>query len=261
MFYRVDYTLAILLTGFFIGLLISRKTAGIARSRLANTYYAITAALLILRIVAFACTVIASQPGFWSKASGIVGDLLGLLFGLLFGLAMRRADARTFLTERSILQALCMTLAFTFGLAGIGKAFSMAPMTEFFTQSGYSVAFLKFIAIAEIFGGLSLLLPWAVLLATAALSIDMFGAVLTHIHNGDPLNDSTGAIGLLIRLACLGILWSLRPRKDGFLPTVRNSIVGVAAVAVACFALSLGGSITMRHLNTAQSTPSTPTSK
>jgi hypothetical protein len=37
-----------------------------------------------------------------------------------------------------------MSIAFTFALAGIGKAFSVAPMTEFFTQSGYSVTFLKF---------------------------------------------------------------------------------------------------------------------
>ena len=38
-----------------------------------------------------------------------------------------------------------MGLAFTFALNGAGKALSMTSMTEFFTQSGYSVSFLKFI--------------------------------------------------------------------------------------------------------------------
>ncbi len=52
-------------------------------------------------------------------------------------------------------------------------------MTEFFTQSGYSVTFLRFIVIAEIFGGIGLLLPWAFIPALAGLTIDMFGAVLT----------------------------------------------------------------------------------
>ena len=172
-----------------------QETAGIARSRLANTYYAITAALLILRIVAFACTVIASQPGFWSKASGIIGDLLGLLFGLLFGLAMRRADARTFLTERSILQALCMTLAFTFGLAGIRESVLDGPHDRaFFTQSGYSVAFLQIhrdcrdlwrTQPASPVGS-----PTRYSCALHRYALALYSLIFTTV---DPLNDSTGA--------------------------------------------------------------------
>jgi hypothetical protein len=36
---------------------------------------------------------------------------------------------------------------------------------------------------------------------------------MTHIHNGDPLNDSTGAIGMLIRLIAVGVLLTIRQRS------------------------------------------------
>ena len=138
-----------------------------------------------------------------------------------------------------------MALAFTFAFAGIGKAFSMTPMTEFFTQSGYSVSFLKFIVMAEIFGAIGLLLPWAILPSLLGLSVDMLGAVLTHIHNGDPLNDSTGAIGMLIRLAVLGVLWDLSCRTS---KSIRNSLLGVGAVALICLLVAVGGASAMRHM-------------
>jgi uncharacterized membrane protein YphA (DoxX/SURF4 family) len=125
-------------------------------------------------------------------------------------LAIRRQDARDFLTSSSILDAKCVALAFSFALAGIGKAFAMVPMTVFFSQSGYSVTFLKFIIIAEVLGVIGVLIPWTVMPALAGLAVDMFGALLTHVHNGDPLNDSTGAIGSLISIVLLGGLFTLR---------------------------------------------------
>jgi hypothetical protein len=67
---------------------------------------------------------------------------------------------------------------------------------------------------AEIFGAIGLLLPWSLVPALIGLTVDMFGAVLTHIHNGDALNGSTGAIGLLIRLIAVGVLWTLRPATE-----------------------------------------------
>ena len=80
-------------------------------------------------------------------------------------------------------------------------------MREFFAQSGYPDAFLRFIITVEVFGALAMLIPNAVPAALAGLGIDMFGAVLTHIHNGDPLNDSTGAIAMLLRLGIFAVLW------------------------------------------------------
>jgi uncharacterized membrane protein YphA (DoxX/SURF4 family) len=151
-----------------------------------------------------------------------------------------------------------MALAFTFVLAGIGKAFSMSSMTDFFTQSGYSVPFLKFIVIAEIFGGIGLLLPWGILPTLVGLTIDMFGAVLMHIHNGDPLNDSTGAIGMLIRLIALGILWSLREQSS---LSPRRAILYVSATTIVSLLVAVAGSTTLRHLGPSTPAVTSPVSK
>ena len=249
MFYRVDYTLAVMFVGFIVGALFSGPTANVSPSRFERGYYGVVVCLLVLRTGAFTGTMLMTHASSWSAASGFIGDLLGFLFGALFGLASRRKDAREIMTSSPVSGALCVTLAFTFALAGIGKAFSVAAMTEFFVQSGYSVAFLKFIVIAEIFGGIGLLLPWAIVPALIGLAVDMFGAVLTHIHNGDPLNDSTGAIGMLIRLAAVGVLVGLRQRNGGTLPTVRGSVLRATAATIACFLIAVGGSVAVRHLS------------
>lgn len=250
MFYRVDYILAVLFAGFLVGVLLRKAAANLTASRLARGYYVTVVALLVLRTGTFTATMLVSHPTLWSTASGFLGDVLGFLFGVLFGLAFRRVDARELLTSKAILNAFCVTLAFTFALAGLGKAFSIAPMTEFFTQSGYSVGFLKLIVIAEVFGAIGLLLPWALLPALIGLTVDMFGAVLTHIHNGDPLNDSTGAIGMLIRLGAIGILLAMRTRDGEARIPVRSAVLRTAAPAVTCLLIAFGGSTAIRHLGT-----------
>jgi len=249
MFYRVDYVMAVMFVGFIVGALFSGPTANVSPSRLARNYYVVVVCLLVLRTGAFVGSMLMSHTNSWSTASGLIGDLLGFLFGALFGLASRRNDSREIMTSSPVFDALCITLAFTFVLAGIGKAFSVAPMTEFFVQSGYSVGFLKFIVIAEIFGGIGLLLPWAILPALIGLTVDMFGAVLTHIHNGDPVNDSTGAIGMLTRLMAVGVLLALRQRNDGMLPTVRSSALRATAATITCLLIAIGGSVAVRHLS------------
>ncbi|MGE5323106.1 MAG: DoxX family protein [Actinomycetota bacterium] len=248
MFYRVDYMLAVLCAGFIAGWLFGKRTARLKPDHLGFGYYVATAVLLLVRAAAFTGYMVLPEQRIWNGASGITADLTGFLFGALFGLALRRNEARDFLVDRSVLDALRMTIAFTFILAGIGKAFSMGPMTEFFTQSGYSIAFLKFIVIAEILGSIGLLLPWAVVPALIGLSIDMLGAVITHVHNGDPLNDSTGAIGLLIRLAALAVLWMLRPKHNQQrAATLRGSVLRVCALFGVCLLIAAGGSRAMRH--------------
>jgi DoxX-like family len=249
MLYRVDYAMAVLLAGFLAGAVFGGKLRNLASSRLARGYYMIVAIVLVLRTVAFAIGMLGGGgAGFSSWTARLFGDVLSILFGALFGLAVRRRDARDFLTDSSIFAALTMTLAFTFCVASLGKAFSLIPMTEFFTQSGYSVGFLKFIVIAETFGGLGLLLPWAVVPALIGLTVDMFGAVLTHIHNGDPLNDSTGAIGLLIRLVAVGALWSLRQQTDESPAGLRKSLLVVGGGTLACLLIAAAGSVAVRHL-------------
>jgi uncharacterized membrane protein YphA (DoxX/SURF4 family) len=263
MFYRLDYSMAVLLGGLLAGVVLGRPSAKMVTSRLARRYYVVMAVLLVVRTGASVGTMLLSHASLWKTASGLLGDLSGFLFGALFGLAVRRKDARELLTSSFVVSAMCMTLAFTFALNGIGKALSVAAMTEFFAQSGYSSAFLKFIMIAEVFGGIGLLLPWAVAPALIGLTIDMFGAVLTHIHNGDPLNDSTGAIGMLIRLIAVGVLWELRQRDGGALsmPTVRNSVLRVTAGAMACLLIAVGGSVAVRHLSPPPSAAASPVSR
>jgi DoxX-like family len=239
----------VMFTGFLIGLLLSKLLKTKEVSQLARNYYVVIATLLVFRTAAFASSALMNQPNLWRYFGGSLGDLLGLLFGALFGVAALRSDARAFLTDDSILWALRMVLAFTFSVAALGKAFSLAPMQQFFVQSGYSLTFLKFIIIAEVFGALGLLLPWAVIPALIGLSVDMFGAVLTHIHNGDPLNDSTGAILLLVRLVAVGTLWALLPRRSGHSPRLRHSIMSVAAVALCCLLIAVSGSIAIRSLS------------
>lgn len=247
-FYRVDYTLGLLLAGFVAGLLLSRRTSQVASARLAQYYYVAVAALVVPRIILSVCSILTSHPGWWPGISGAIGDLSGIIFGVVLGLAIRRENPREFLGEPAISAALCMGLAFSFAMSGVSKAFAMAPMTEFFTQSGYPVTFLKFIMIAEVIGAVGLLLPWAFLPAVAGLTIDMLGAIVTHVHNGDSLNDSSGAIGALIRLAAVAIFWTWRPDAGRSSRTVRSSLIGVGVVALICLLIALGGSFMIRHL-------------
>lgn len=258
MFSRLDYALAVLFVGFLAGLLLNRLLRTKGASQLARNYYVFVATLLVLRTAAFVSSALMNQPNLWRYVGGGLGDVLGLLFGALFGVAALRPDARAFLTDDSILWALRMVLAFTFAVAAIAKAFSVASMQQFFGQSGYSLTFLKFIICAEVFGALGMLLQWAVIPALIGLSVDMFGAVVTHIHNGDPVNDSTGAILLLVRLAAVGTLWALLPRRSAQSPRLRRTIISVAAVAVCCLLMAVSGSVVIRSLSGSATVASHP---
>ena len=255
MFYRVDYMVSLIVAGCLLGLVATTVFERISSSHLGRGYYTAVIVLMVVRTVLFACSMVLNRQTVWNSLGGIAGDVSSVLFRFLFGLAIRRNDARTLLTTPSIIEALCMAVAFTFTLAGIGKAFSIVPMTDFFTQSGYSVSFLKFIIIAEIVGAIGLLLPWAFVPSLLGLSIDMFGAILTHVHNGDPLNDSTGAIGVLIRLTVVGILWEITRRP---IKSLRRLSLRVGLVASLCLLVALVGGATMRHVNAASISHSSP---
>src|SRR5579863_1574769 len=142
MFYRVDYAIGVIVLGFIAGLAVGGKTNRISSSILARRCYIAIAVLVALRAAMFVFSMLSSGTKLWSTGSAVAGDLISLTLGLVFGLAIRRSDARDFLTDGSVIDALCMSLAFTFAMAALGKAFSLGPMTEFFTQSGYSVTFL-----------------------------------------------------------------------------------------------------------------------
>lgn len=246
MFYRVDYVVAVMLAGLAFGLLVNRATSNIKPARLARLYFVIVAILVVLRVMVFACSVVFPGAKVWSIAGNAMGDTGNFLIGFLFGIALLRVDRREILCDPAVYSILCISAGVGFVMTGYVKALYMQGMTQFFTQSGYSVTFLKFIMTAEVLGGAALLIPVTVLPALAGLSIDMFGAVYTHIHNGDPLNDSTGAIATLIRFAVIAALWAWRPRSSDQPGSARRRFVGVAAVAACCVVAAVGGSAIVR---------------
>lgn len=246
MFYRVDYVVAVMLAGLAFGLLVNQATSNIKPSRLARFYFVIVAILVVLRVVVFACSVVLPGAKVWSIAGNAMGDTSNFLVGFLFGIALLRVDRREILCDPAVYSILCISAGVGFVMTGYAKALYMQGMVQFFTQSGYSVTFLKFIMTAEVLGGAALLIPVTVLPALAGLSIDMFGAVYTHIHNGDPLNDSTGAIATLIRFAVIAALWAWRSRSSDEPGSVRRRLVGVAAVAACCAVVAVGGSAIVR---------------
>lgn len=248
MFYRVDYLLAVTLVGFLIGLACSRRSAHLPPVRIARAYLGIVLALLGLHAAAITASVVQPHLDFWNVAVGVITNLRTLLFAALFGLALRRRDGRALLLDRATFSAICIATAFTFALSPIGKAFSMDWMINFFHHSGYSTAFLKCTMIIEVLGALALLIPSTVLPACIVLSIDMFGAIYTHIHNGDPIHDSTDAYRELLRLAAIAVLWTMHrwsARRDA---PLRIPLLGVAAGAIGCLLLSIAGGVLMRHI-------------
>lgn len=242
MFYRVDYVFSVMGAGFLIGLLTGKWTLRFEASRLARAYYGAVLALLALSSIRLTIFLTLGRGPAWA---GLIGDLSGMLYGALFGIAVRRDDRRELLLDRAVLSAFAISIAVTFASAGLGKAFAMAPMHEFFAQSGYPDAFLRFIIIAEVLGALALLIPCAVPAALTGLGIDMFGAVLTHIHNGDPLNDSTGAIAMLLHLGVFSVLWERR--RTAATTSLRGPLLRVAVVALICLLLAGAGGLLIRH--------------
>jgi putative oxidoreductase len=96
---------------------------------------------------------------------------------------------------------LTVLLALLFVAAGAGKF--TADATANFQKFGYSDAFRVFIGVAEIAGGVGLLVPRLAAWAAGGLVIIMAGAVYTHIAVGINLAFPavTGAL-----LAVLGVL-------------------------------------------------------
>lgn len=248
MFYRVDYLLAVILAGFLTGAAVSRWSSRISAGRITRTYFMVAAILVALSAGFFWISIIATNSARWYAMTRPIGDLNNFLFGMLFGAAAFRTDRREILCDRAVYSILCIASGTTFILAGYAKALYTSGMLEFFTQSGYSAGFLKFIMTAEILGGIGLLIPWTVLPAIAGLSIDMFGAIWTHVHNGDSLNDSTGAIGQLIRLGAIVALWAWQRGATEKRGALRRRLAMAVAAAVLCAAIAIGGSAAVRHM-------------
>jgi len=249
MFYRVDYLLAVIFAGFLAGAALSRWSSRFHATRIARTYFVAVAILVALSAAFFWASVVSVNSAAWYGATRLLGDLGNFFFGMVFGVAVFRADRREILCDRAVYSILCIASGTAFILTGYAKALYSSGMIEFFTQSGYSAGFLKFIMTAEILGGIGLLVPWTVLPAIAGLSIDMFGAIWTHVHNGDSLNDSTGAIGQLIRLGAIVALWVWQQRAAERRGAFRRRLAMAVAGAALCAAIAIGGSAAIRHMS------------
>jgi len=68
-------------------------------------------------------------------------------------------------------------------------------------------------------------------------------------------------VPVLIRLIALGALWSLQRRHGKSLPTLRSSMVSVAAAVLACLLIAVGGSVAVRHLSPPTPATTSPISK
>lgn len=250
MFYRVDYMLGLIVAGFILGAGLARSSSRLEASRLARYYYIWTVFRAVVAGIVLAGTVVFPLGKLWSNVGGPTSDLSNLLFGALIGLAVFRRQRLDLLREPAVYSALCLATAIAFVTAGLAKPFFMQDMIDFFAQSGYSLAFLKFIIIAEVLGGLALLVPWTVIPAVAGLTVDMVGAIYTHAHNGDPLNDSSGAIVMLFRLAAIAVAWALQPHSDNALLR-KWRFAWISAGAVVCMFAAIIGSAALRHAPTA----------
>jgi uncharacterized membrane protein YphA (DoxX/SURF4 family) len=257
LFYRVDYILALITTGLLLGLFFGRRAALIDAARLARIYYSTVIVLLSVSAVTLLGRVILPTHSSFAWIGKTGSDLGSVVFGSLFGLSLRRTDRLELLRQPAVFAALCLSGGYGFIINGFLSSVSIQSMVEFFTQSGYTAGFQKFIMIIEVFGGIGLLVSWAAPIAAFGLSIDMFGSLATHIHNGDPLNDSTGAISQLIRLTTIALIWAIRPTAPAPLGPVRKRILAVGIAAVISAIIAFGGARILRHHAPAQTPSST----
>lgn len=238
----VPYVISVFLVGLLLGAISARFVRSVPDSKLAQWFYIATAVLLCISFSINAYIMLGHLPAAFTVVAQFSGSLLSACFAAIFGIASRRTDPRRLLSEPRVFAAFQMAVALTFAIAGIGKAFNVVFMTQFFNQSGYSVSFLQLIMLAEVLGAVGFLLPWAFVPAFLGFTIDVFGAIVTHVHNGDPLNDSTGAIGIVIRLAEIAALVVLAPRGLFARFSLRSRIGLALSAAVMCLVIAIAGS-------------------
>lgn len=246
MFYRVDYVIGCMFLGACIGALLSKRTWRFESPQIARVFYVLTALRAALGAVAVICGLVFSNQHFWNRIGSGLGDFGNFIFGAIFGLALVRSKSLELLREPAVYSALCLSVALAFVGAGLAKAFYLDGMITFFTHSGYATAFLRFIIGIEVFGGAALLVSWAALPVIFGLTIDMIGAVYTHVHNGDPLNDSTGAIAMLMRIIAILVVWALG-KSSVSRHEIRRGLLGVGLGFACCVVAAVAGGAMLRR--------------
>lgn len=243
MFSGLPYVITVLLCGLSLGAILAPLARSQSNSELAQAFYYVTALLLSASYSINVWMILGHPPNAFTIIAKVFGAILSACFAAIFGIAIRRVDSRGLLGQPLVLDTIRMTVALTFAIAGIGKAFNMAFMTQFFTQSGYPITFLKFIMFAEVLGAIGLLLPWAFLLALLGFTVDMFGAIVTHVRNGDPLDDSAGAIAMLIRLIAIAALVVMTPQGFFAKFNLRRRVLIASSAGLGCLMVAIVGSL------------------
>ena len=129
----VPYLILVLLGGLITGAVLAPLVRSVSDPKLAGGYYRLTALLLSVSLGTNVVLMLGHPATLLTTVARIAGTLLGLCFAGIFGMAIRMKDSRHLLEQPAILAAIRMTVALTFATAGIGKAFNMPFMTQFFT--------------------------------------------------------------------------------------------------------------------------------
>jgi uncharacterized membrane protein YphA (DoxX/SURF4 family) len=243
MFYRVDYILALALAGLVLGRIAGPWAARQRAARLIQIYLALYTSFLVVSACSAVSNLVAQVP--LPAVFVAYGDLSTVVLGTLIGLALaarsnpdRRATVHEVLRSPQLLQVLCATLAVSFSTAAVAKAVHLPEMTQFFTASGYAEGFLRLVICVEAFAGLALVVRRTAPAAVVALAIIMFGALVTHAHNADGIDDNAGAVSALLRLGVIaGLLAFQAPRRRWLI---------VIAGAAACLGCAVIGSMAIR---------------
>jgi len=221
-----------------VAALVARRAAPLEGPRLARGYLIAVAAFAALRVVLFIAQFAAGIS--WPPIAVflLAGDAGVVLLGGFYGLAAVEAvrGGTGFTDAPDTRSALRLSVALGFALTTIGKTVSLDFMLDFFAQSHYSKGFLFVIMSVEVVGGVVILLPWrgAVIAATAALGVVMFGAIYTHLHNGEPFDYSRDAVVMLFRLAPIAVLYASRRRAAlGAALCCAAAVAGSALVRIA----------------------------
>jgi putative oxidoreductase len=111
-------------------------------------------------------------------------------------------------TKGIVVWVLCALLAGLYVFAGLPKVMGAAQPVEGFRAMGYSDGFRIFIGLAELAGGVGLLIPALATWAGAGLAIIMVGAVYTHLVHTPPLQ-------ALPALVCFGLLLFIAHARRG----------------------------------------------
>lgn len=144
---------------------------------------------------------------------GIAGAGVGMAMAGALALARNRAHPRSDLPlSPKVGHGLALYAALAFLAFEVGKLAHDNQMREFFLASGYPVAFMYVVMAAEIAGALGLLHVRTRLAAAGGLAMLMFGAIGTHLRNGDPFADALDALRMLLTVLSIAGLSLLAAR-------------------------------------------------